>query len=177
MVMRVQETPPREVIWGKGTTPLGDVLVGVTPDGELCRVSYTRGREVVRVVEDWLREWPATTFVQGAIPRGWKSLPLVVVGNDYQKRVWEEIMTVPKGDVETYGGIAERIGEGRTSRAVGRACRMCCLAYVVPCQRIIGASGIGGFGDEDMVFKEQLLRMEGWVGKIRAVKRERFGNW
>jgi O-6-methylguanine DNA methyltransferase len=164
--MKIVEHAPREVLCGIGTTPLGEVAVGVTPEGELCRVSYTRGRELGDIVEEWLREWPGTKFGKKKPSKDWLKLPLLALGNDYQKRVWEEIMTVPKGQVETYGGIAARIGEPRTARAVGRACRMCCLAYVVPCQRIIAAGGIGGFFVGDGVaFKASLLAMEGWKGE------------
>lgn len=179
-MIKLCEHPPREVVCGLASTPLGEVAVGVTPGGELCRVSYTRGRELGDVVDEWAREWPVTRFGKGKVGRSWMKLPMLAIGTEYQKRVWEEIMRVPKGEVETYGGIAERIGEPRTARAVGRACRMCCFAYVIPCQRIIGAGGIGGFFAGDGIsFKEELLRMEGWGTEAKPMPRKvvRVPRW
>lgn len=68
-------------------------------------------------------------------------LPLDPKGTDFQKRVWTELLTVPFGVTKTYGELAKALGDIKTVRAVGSALNKNPIAIVVPCHRIIGASG------------------------------------
>lgn len=75
-------------------------------------------------------------------------LPLAIEGTEFQRRVWAEIAAIPSGATATYGEIAWRIGSA--PRAVGQACATNRLALVIPCHRVVGAQGIGGFfGDAE----------------------------
>lgn len=161
MDITVQAMPPQRVIWGTGTTPLGDVLLGLTEEGALCRVTYMRNRTVEAVLAQWHWEWVGTTFRRGKVLKGWMTLPLVVVGTELQGVIWAEIMNIRKGKVASYGQIAELVGAPGRARAVGRACRMSCLDYVVPCHRVVAAKGLGGYGVDGTAFKAGLLRAEG----------------
>jgi methylated-DNA-[protein]-cysteine S-methyltransferase len=70
-------------------------------------------------------------------------LPLAPVGTAFQKRVWDQIRAIPRGQVRSYGGLAHLL---RTSpRAVGQACRANWYPLVVPCHRVVAAEGLGGF--------------------------------
>src|SRR5699024_4604900 len=69
-------------------------------------------------------------------------LPLAAVGTDFQQRVWRGLTEIPYGATESYGGLARRIGAGPSaSRAVGLANGRNPVSIVVPCHRVIGASG------------------------------------
>ncbi len=159
--IRQSKTPPREAIWGTAKIGAHRFVVAITPEKEVCRVSYLRGRKAIDVVSFWQMEWPRTRFTKGTVPKNFVKAPLLMVGTPLQKDIWEEIMRVPKGKVASYGDIAARAGYPRAARAVGTACRQCTLAHIVPCQRIVAAHGLGGFGGDGLAFKIKLLKDEG----------------
>jgi len=70
-------------------------------------------------------------------------LPLAIEGTDFQRRVWEQIAGIPSGSTATYGELARRLNA--EARAVGQACGDNRLPLAIPCHRVVGASGIGGF--------------------------------
>jgi methylated-DNA-[protein]-cysteine S-methyltransferase len=70
-------------------------------------------------------------------------LPLPDLGTPFQQRVWAGICTIGAGSVLTYGQLAQRIGG--VPRAVGQACGSNRFPIVIPCHRVVSASGIGGF--------------------------------
>ncbi|MEO7201994.1 MAG: methylated-DNA--[protein]-cysteine S-methyltransferase [Candidatus Tumulicola sp.] len=74
-------------------------------------------------------------------------LPLQLDGTDFQKRVWDQLLRIPFGETCSYGDIARRLGDPKLMRAVGLANGSNPIAIVVPCHRVIGASGaLTGFG-------------------------------
>lgn len=68
-------------------------------------------------------------------------VPLDIVGTAFQWKVWKELTRIPAGQTRTYGEIAQRIGEPRAARAVGRACATNQAAGVIPCHRAVGSDG------------------------------------
>jgi AraC family transcriptional regulator, regulatory protein of adaptative response / methylated-DNA-[protein]-cysteine methyltransferase len=73
-------------------------------------------------------------------------LPLYVRGTDFQLQVWKSLLEVPPGDVTTYGGLAEAVGRPGAARAVGGAVAANPVAYLIPCHRVVRASGdLGGY--------------------------------
>ncbi|MBY4895478.1 methylated-DNA--[protein]-cysteine S-methyltransferase [Cupriavidus sp. AU9028] len=90
-------------------------------------------------------------------------IPLAMRGSGFQQRVWQAIRAVPAGRTATYGELAAQAGG--TARAVGQACGANPFPLVVPCHRIVGAKGLGGFAHhgEDgfhLEVKRWLLRHE-----------------
>lgn len=79
------------------------------------------------------REDPDTPF----------DLPLAVEGTAFQRRLWQALCEIPRGRTLTYGELARRLGG--QARAVGQACGDNRLPIVIPCHRVVGAGGIGGF--------------------------------
>jgi methylated-DNA-[protein]-cysteine S-methyltransferase len=71
-------------------------------------------------------------------------LPLAALGTPFQRRVWQGICDIEPGAVLTYGVLAKRIGSD-SARAVGQACGSNPFPLVIPCHRVVSASGIGGF--------------------------------
>ncbi|MES2069713.1 MAG: methylated-DNA--[protein]-cysteine S-methyltransferase [Pseudomonadota bacterium] len=94
-------------------------------------------------------------------------LPLQIVGTDFQRKVWEAIAAIPRGEVRTYGQVAKHIKSA--PRAVGQACGANWYPLVIPCHRVTASGGLGGFGhtDEDSSFhlnvKRWLLEHEGYT--------------
>lgn len=84
-------------------------------------------------------------------------------GTEFQRCVWDALMEIPYGSVETYGQLADRMGNPKAARAVGLANNRNPLAIVVPCHRVIGANGrlVGYAGG--LPFKRSLLELEGVI--------------
>lgn len=90
-------------------------------------------------------------------------LPLDPAGTPFQLIVWEALRTIPYGDVRSYGEIAAQIGRPGAARAVGLANGRNPLSVVVPCHRVIGASGaLTGYGG-GLERKQHLLQLEAGV--------------
>lgn len=75
------------------------------------------------------------------------SLAFKTMGTPFQERVWEALCSVPYGETISYGELARRIGHPRAVRAVGMATGRNAVSIVVPCHRVIGATGsLTGYG-------------------------------
>ena len=91
-------------------------------------------------------------------------LPLHPIGTPFQLEVWEALTSIPYGEVRSYGQVAEQLGRPGASRAVGLANGRNLIAVIVPCHRVIGASGsLTGYGG-GLHCKRLLLDLEaGWT--------------
>jgi methylated-DNA-[protein]-cysteine S-methyltransferase len=72
-------------------------------------------------------------------------LPLQLGGTDHQNRVWKAMRAIPRGQVQTYGDLAAQLHS--SPLAVGQACGANPVPILIPCHRIVGKSGIGGFAN------------------------------
>ena len=87
-------------------------------------------------------------------------LPLAPFGTDYRKRVWEALRQVPYGQTTSYGELAARVGG--SARSVGGAMAANPIPILIPCHRILGRHGLGGYsGSGGLDDKRALLRLEG----------------
>jgi methylated-DNA-[protein]-cysteine S-methyltransferase len=87
-------------------------------------------------------------------------LPLDLIGTDFQKKVWEALLDIPFGRTKSYGDLARQLGDLKAVRAVGGALNRNPVPIIVPCHRIIGASGgLVGFGG-GLSNKTYLLELE-----------------
>jgi methylated-DNA-[protein]-cysteine S-methyltransferase len=87
-------------------------------------------------------------------------LPLDMAGTEFQKRVWRALLTIPYGETRSYTQIAAQIGAPKAVRAVGAANGRNPIPVIVPCHRVIGASGdLVGFGG-GLAWKRLLLDLE-----------------
>jgi methylated-DNA-[protein]-cysteine S-methyltransferase len=90
-------------------------------------------------------------------------LPLDMQGTPFQMRVWQYLETIPYGQTRSYAQVAEAIGAPTAVRAVGAANGANPIPIVVPCHRVIGASGrLTGYGG-GLPLKQRLLELEGCV--------------
>jgi len=74
-------------------------------------------------------------------------LPLAMRGSEFQRRVWQSLREIPRGQVRTYGELARHLDS--VARAVGQACRSNPFPPLVPCHRVMGVNSLGGFAGSD----------------------------
>lgn len=88
------------------------------------------------------------------------TVPHRLLGTDFQKEVWRALTAIPYGTLATYGEIAKKICRPRAARAVGSACNKNPIAIIIPCHRVVGASGkLTGFAG-GLVTKKKLIELE-----------------
>ncbi len=87
-------------------------------------------------------------------------ISLLMVGSDFQKRVWHELLKIPFGSSESYLGLSRRIGDEKAIRSVAAANGANALSIFIPCHRIIGSDGkLTGYGG-GLEAKRKLLQLE-----------------
>ena len=96
-------------------------------------------------------------------------LPLRVQGSDFQRAVCGVMSDIPFGETMTYGDISRQLNV--PAQAVGQACGGNPIPLIIPCHRVLGANGLGGFsgdggGLHGVELKVQLLRHEGAAGLL-----------
>jgi len=149
-------------------SPVGPLFVAATDRG-LCRISYfpdgmedqiarTFGVRVLRSPLDDVRR-ELDEYFDGK--RREFDLPLDLRVAPFYADVLRELARVPYGHTDTYGALAKRAGKPKAARAVGTVMNRNPIPIVLPCHRVIGASGnlVGYGGGLDR--KEALLRLEG----------------
>ncbi|MGZ9587166.1 tRNA epoxyqueuosine(34) reductase QueG [Paenibacillus marinisediminis] len=159
-------------------SPLGPLTLCATPDG-LCALEFGPLEERVQAIGAWAakRIGPVTlqrhperlryakeqlaAYFAGELREF--DLPLDLRGTDFQRKVWQALCAIPYGATCSYKAVAEAIGQPSAVRAVGGANNRNPLPIIVPCHRVIGASGaLVGYGG-GLSIKEQLLRLEGVI--------------
>jgi methylated-DNA-[protein]-cysteine S-methyltransferase len=99
------------------------------------------------------------------------SVPLSFIGTDFQKRVWNALLTIPYGSTRSYADIAAQLGNPKAARAVGAANGRNPISIMAPCHRVIGASGsLTGFAG-GLKAKALLLDLERGQTKVLATTR------
>lgn len=139
------------------STPIG--ILGVTEmDGAITRLSWRGEDRGVRtkVLQSALDQLAA--YFDGELSRF--DLPLAPEGSGFQQAVWQQMQAIPLGETRSYGDLARTLGS--PAQPVGQACGANPIPVIIPCHRIVGTHGIGGFsGDGGVEMKVQLLRHEG----------------
>jgi AraC family transcriptional regulator of adaptative response/methylated-DNA-[protein]-cysteine methyltransferase len=152
------------------STPLGTALVATTEKG-VCAVKLGRdARELERqLAEEFVAaelsrerlralEEKVLAFIAGQ--KTLARVPLDIRGTVFQRRVWEALRRIPRGETRTYGDIAKLVGAPAAVRAVGSACGANPVALFVPCHRAVRRDGgLGGYA-WGLATKERLLELE-----------------
>ncbi|WP_091742876.1 methylated-DNA--[protein]-cysteine S-methyltransferase [Phenylobacterium immobile] len=167
------ETPPDLLTVSRLATPIGTALI-VSDEAEVLRAFNWTDYEAA--VRGWLaKRYAASRVVDGGTPAGLaeaferyfagdaQALNAVrwrAVGTPFQLQIWTLLTAIPPGETISYGELARRAGRPTASRASGAANGRNPLALVVPCHRVIGASGaLTGYAG-GMARKEWLLKHE-----------------
>jgi AraC family transcriptional regulator of adaptative response/methylated-DNA-[protein]-cysteine methyltransferase len=155
-------------------TPLGPMVAGATAAG-VCLLEFS-DRRMLETQFATLRKLFGTAIAPGSNEHLEKlqeevagyfagttrafSVPLVYPGTAFQRRVWEQLLSVPYGETRSYDELASAVGAPKAARAVGRANGLNRIAIVIPCHRVINKSGaLGGYGG-GLRRKEYLLNLE-----------------
>jgi AraC family transcriptional regulator of adaptative response/methylated-DNA-[protein]-cysteine methyltransferase len=140
--------------YGFHASPFGTALVMATDRG-LAGLAFADEGEQNSALADMTRRWPRADYVEDFAataqlarrvfhPHNWRPetpLRIVLIGSDFEIRVWEALLTVPFGTATTYSDLARRIERPRAARAVGAAVGRNPVSFVVPCHRVLGRSG------------------------------------
>ena len=116
--------------------------------------SDTAADDLVRRFHAFLRG-DDVAFEDVSVDLGWAT--------PFQRALAEELRAVPRGEVVSYGELAALAGRPGAARAAGAFCAANRFAFVVPCHRVVGSTGIGGYGEAGVEVKRRLLALEGVV--------------
>jgi AraC family transcriptional regulator of adaptative response/methylated-DNA-[protein]-cysteine methyltransferase len=139
--------------YGHHLSPFGEAILVATDRG-LAGIGFVDGDRAAALA-DIRRRWPKARFAEDAAataayarrafdPALWRPeqpLRLVLIGSKFDVSVWEALLSLEMGRATTYGAIARRLGRDGAARAVGAAVGRNPLSFVVPCHRVLGASG------------------------------------
>lgn len=155
-------------------TPVGEMILG-SYDNKLCMADWryrTTRKSVDRRVQKGLsatyveEESPVLTLAKKELEAYFKGLrktfdiPLLMVGTEFQKSVWQELLKLPFGTTASYLDLAKGINNEKAVRAVASAVGANAISIFIPCHRIIGSDGslTGYAGGLDA--KKELLEIE-----------------
>ncbi|HIP50834.1 MAG TPA: methylated-DNA--[protein]-cysteine S-methyltransferase [Campylobacterales bacterium] len=155
-------------------SPVGEILLG-SYDGKLCLADwrYRKMRESIdnRIQKGLKAEYveESTEVIEETIKqmkeyfnyeRKSFTIPLLMVGTEFQKTVWQGLIDTPFGTTSSYLELAKRIGNEKAVRAVATANGANSISVMIPCHRIIGSNGdlVGYAGGLDV--KRKLLEIE-----------------
>jgi luciferase family oxidoreductase group 1 len=149
-------------------SPIGELLA-VGDGASLSRLHMLGGRKRLDVNPAWQPDDAAFSAVRGQLDEYFAGerhefeLPLEMLGNQFERRVWDQLREIPYGETASYGEIARLVGNPDAARAVGLANGRNPIAVIVPCHRVIGADGsLTGYGG-GLERKRLLLDLEAGV--------------
>ena len=141
--------------YGTHPSPFGQCLIMRTDRG-VCGLAFTSPARRGEAFADLARGFESAAFVEdaGAVagvaakmfgaPTTTGGLTLHLRGTPFQIKVWRALLVIPPGCVTSYGDLARRVGAPRASRAAGSAIGSNPVAWIIPCHRVIRASGVLG---------------------------------
>lgn len=155
-------------------TRIGELILG-SFDGSLCLLDF-RYRKMRTTVDNRIKNGLKAEFVEqnDEVLKKAKEqideylngnrrefdIPLLMVGTDFQKSVWNALMKVPYGSISTYLQLAKNINNEKAVRAVASANGANSIGLIIPCHRIIGSDGeLVGYGG-GLPVKKRLLKLE-----------------
>ncbi len=156
-------------------SPCGELLLGAFGN-RLCLCNWTKELHPKRV-ENRLQALLNAKFTEEPVPvvqeAAWQldeyfkgkrqafDMPLLLVGTEFQKSAWQELLKIPYGTTITYADLAARLGRPNAVRAVANANGANAISIFAPCHRVVGSNGtLGGYGG-GIEAKRFLLGLEG----------------
>ncbi len=140
--------------YGYHPSPFGETIVVATPRG-LAGIGFVDDGDRALALKDMRARWPKAAFHEDVAATAvlaarafeserWRPdqpLRVVLIGTDFEVRVWQTLMGIPFGRAASYSDVAGRIGLPKAARAVGAAVGRNPVSFVVPCHRVVGRSG------------------------------------
>ncbi|GEO13903.1 methylated-DNA--[protein]-cysteine S-methyltransferase [Microvirga aerophila] len=140
--------------FGFHPSPFGEAILVATERG-LAGLGFVDEGDRESALADMRRRWPRAEYIEDTAstaplarrifnPTQWQAeqpLRVVLIGTDFEIRVWQTLLRIPLGRATTYSDIAGHIGKPSACRAVGAAVGKNPVSFVVPCHRVLGRSG------------------------------------
>jgi AraC family transcriptional regulator of adaptative response/methylated-DNA-[protein]-cysteine methyltransferase len=140
--------------YGFHPSPFGNALVMASTRG-LAGLAFADAGGEKAALADMQARWPKATYVEdaagtaalarrifdSALWRRGEPLRVVLIGTDFEVRVWETLLEIPMGRLTSYSDIATKLCKPAAARAVGAAVGRNPISFVVPCHRVVGKSG------------------------------------
>jgi len=140
--------------YGFHPSPFGTAIV-IASDRGLAGLAFADPGDEQTALADMRRRWSRANYVEdhpgtaelarrifdNRLWRADQPLRVVLIGTDFEVRVWESLLKIPMGCATTYSDIATCVQNPKASRAVGAAVGRNPISFVVPCHRVIGKSG------------------------------------
>ena len=146
--------------YGFHPSPFGKCFIALTDRG-ICSLLFPGKMNQKEILKEFKKTWANAEFLHdqnetrkfvevifnpAKSKTGAKPIRLLCRGTNFQIKVWEALLRIPKGSVVTYKTIAQAVGAPRASRAVGSAVGKNSIAYLIPCHRVIrGLGHLGGY--------------------------------
>jgi len=155
-------------------TKYGEFILG-SYDEKLCMVDF-RYRKMRKTIDNRIKKGLNAEFIEQDdeilqktrvlldeyfnMQRKEFDIPILMVGTDFQKSIWEALIKVPYGTTSTYLQLAKEIGNEKAVRAVANANGANSIGIIIPCHRIIGTNGeLTGYAG-GLPLKKRLLELE-----------------
>lgn len=138
-------------------SPVGPLTL-IERDGAIVELEWNTSGDIVQtgVLADAVSQ--LSEYFAG--DRQGFDLPLKPRGSDFQEKFYAALCAIPYGETRTYGDLAKEMGV--SAQAIGQACGANPIAILIPCHRVLGANGLGGFsGAGGVEAKIELLKLEG----------------
>jgi methylated-DNA-[protein]-cysteine S-methyltransferase len=155
-------------------TPFGELILG-SREHQLCLCDW-RFRKMRSSIDERIQSGLKATYAEEGSDiieetraqlsqyfsgeRQQFDLPLILVGSEFQKQVWNELLRIPFGKTESYAGLSKKLGNIEAIRAVATANGANAISIIVPCHRILGSDGsLTGYAG-GLATKKKLLQLE-----------------
>lgn len=165
-----------QINYGFSSCAFGKIILASTPKG-ICHVAFYEDEEIALATlkksfpragfhkqSDVLQEAALAVFQNDS--KNVSKIILHIKGTGFQLKVWDALLKIPFGSLSTYGNIAAQIGQPNASRAVGTSIGSNPVAVLIPCHRVVQASGkLGGY----MWGESRKRAIIGWEGEKLAL--------
>ena len=165
--MKANEISTLKIEYSFHATPYGEALIASTPKG-ICYLAFGEKEQMLKELKQRYAKAEmseqlqplhvaAQAFVSG---KSDEKIPLHISGTDFQLKVWDALLHIPRGNRSTYKTIAEGIGKPNAVRATGTAIGQNPVSYLIPCHRVVRSDGgLGGY-HWGIEVKKQMLANE-----------------
>ena len=167
-----------DLAFGFHPSPFGEAILVATERG-LAGLGFVDDGDRTAAQADMRRRWPRATLTERSDrtaplaarifdPARWRPetpLRVVLIGTDFEVRVWQTLLRIPVGRAATYARVADSLGRPKAARAVGAAVGRNPVSFVVPCHRVLGSGGSLTGYHWGLTRKQAML---GWETGLRA---------
>ena len=165
-------------------TPMGELIIG-SYKNSLCIADW-RYRKMRNTIDNRIKAGLDAEYIEDSSPiieetkaqlsqyfageRTEFDIPILLIGSDFQKSVWNTLLQIPYGKTDTYLGLSKKLENEKAIRAVASANGANCISIIIPCHRIIGSNGkLVGYAGGLSVKKKLLVLEKALIGNQLSI--------